>query len=62
MQRSLAYFNYFDVLPTGEASEATVGKASGYPTAWNMMVADIFVHEQMGIARFHLYNLLGWNK
>jgi uncharacterized SAM-binding protein YcdF (DUF218 family) len=61
MRRSMAYFENFGVSPLGTPSEVTVGRPTYYPTAWNLMVLDIFMHEQMGIARFNLYNLLGWN-
>jgi hypothetical protein len=31
------------------------------PLAYNFAVADIALHEYLGIMRYHVYNALGWN-
>jgi hypothetical protein len=31
------------------------------PTGYNFAIADLVVHEYIGILRYYIYNLLGWN-
>ena len=35
--------------------------ASPLPMAYNFALMDYALHEWIGIARYHVYNALGWN-
>ena len=31
------------------------------PQALNVLMADLAIHEYLGVLRYHVYNWLGWN-
>jgi len=61
LRRAALYFSHFgiDALPI-RADYATPRRELA-PTAFNFLLADLVLHECLGIARYHVYNLLGWN-
>lgn len=62
VRRSLAYFGHFGITPVGVRSDFLSAKNSVLPTAYNFTMADIAIHEIIGMYRFHLYNKLGLNE
>ncbi|WP_045737581.1 YdcF family protein [Xanthomonas sp. MUS 060] len=62
MRRSLEYFARFGIQPTPARSEYINAIPSFIPLSINLTIADIALHEYIGIARFHIYNTLGLNK
>jgi len=61
MRRALLYFAHFGILPTPLRSDYARPLVANLPTAYNLMLTDIALHEYLGIWRYHLYNALGWN-
>ncbi len=61
MRRSMLYFSHFgmDVYPV-RADWVQAHPMSLY-SAWNFVLTDLVLHEYLGIARYTMYNLLGWN-
>lgn len=61
LKRSLLYFRHFGMDPQPVAGDwvATVWTPS--MPAWNIAAADIALHEYLGILRYQVYNLMGWN-
>jgi uncharacterized SAM-binding protein YcdF (DUF218 family) len=62
MERALLYFSAFGVKPTPAPSDYLSAITSYFPLGYNFAMADFALHEYLGVARFHLYNFLGWNK
>ncbi|KAB7770401.1 hypothetical protein CEK69_10970 [Xanthomonas sp. LMG 12462] len=62
MRRSLEYFAQFGVRPTPARSDYLSPLPSIVPLSYNLTVADIALYEYLGIARLHIYNVLGLNK
>lgn len=61
LRRSLIYFAHFGMRPEpvrGDFMEATL---SVWPSGWNLALTDAALHEHVGIWRYEVYNLLGWN-
>jgi len=61
MKRSLLYFAHFGIAATPIRADAVEGELSLPPSGMNIAYCDIALHEYMGIARYHVYNALGWN-
>lgn len=61
MRRSQAYFHHFGLATYPEYSEQIVGPSSWLPSAWNLAMVDIIVHEHIGFWRYELYEAMGWN-
>jgi hypothetical protein len=55
------YFGYFSIHPTPRAADYVVPPISILPTGYNFAIADLAAHEFIGILRYYVYNLLGWN-
>ncbi|WP_425601658.1 YdcF family protein [Dyella subtropica] len=61
LRRSLLYFAHFGLHPVPVRGDYVTPMWSFYPVAWNFTVADAALHEYVGIARYHVYNAIGWN-
>ena len=61
LPRALLYFSYFGVNPTPCAADYIVPSVSIFPIGYNFAIADLAVHEYIGILRYYIYNLLGLN-
>ncbi|TAL84806.1 MAG: YdcF family protein [Rhodanobacter sp.] len=61
LRRSMLYFRYFGLRPEPVRADALEAIMSPWPRAWNLTVCDAAIHEYLGIARFYVYNALGWN-
>jgi uncharacterized SAM-binding protein YcdF (DUF218 family) len=61
LRRALLYFGYFNIHPTPSAADYVVPSISILPTGYNFAIADLAAHEYVGILRYYIYNLLGWN-
>jgi uncharacterized SAM-binding protein YcdF (DUF218 family) len=62
MKRALRYFLQFGVSAIPVASDYVIGNSTLLPLGSNFAIADIALHQYAGLARFRLYNALGWNK
>lgn len=61
VRRSLLYFAHFGVRPTGVRADYAHARVSVLPSAYNILLTDLALHEYLGVLRYHVYNLLGWN-
>jgi len=61
LQRSLLYFAHFGMTPIPVRADDLQATASPLPMAYNFALTDLALHEWIGIARYHVYNALGWN-
>ena len=61
LRRALLYFGYFNIHPTPCPADYVVPPISILPTGYNFAIADLAAHEYVGILRYYIYNLLGWN-
>ena len=61
LPRALLYFSYFGVYPTPCAADYIVPQMSILPIGYNLAIADFAAHEYIGMLRYYIYNLLGWN-
>lgn len=62
LKRSLLYLAYFNIHPIPIAADFITIPIAKFPLAYNFAMNDFAAHEYLGIIRFHLYNLFGWNK
>lgn len=61
VRRSMLYFSYFGLRPVGVRADYAHARLSLLPTAYNFLMAELAVHEYVGLLRYHVYNWLGWN-
>lgn len=61
LKRSELYFAHFGVSATPVRADYLRAQWSIIPTSYNLLIADVASQEYIGIARYHAYNLLGWN-
>jgi uncharacterized SAM-binding protein YcdF (DUF218 family) len=61
MRRSLQYFAHFGIVPLPVRGDYLHAVYSWLPSAWNFAMADVALHEYLGIARYRVYAALGWN-
>jgi len=61
LRRGMLYFSHFGVQATPIRADYVNASGSWLPQAMNFTMADLALHEYAGIARYHLYNAMGWN-
>ena len=61
LSRSLLYFSHFGVRATGVRADYAHADLSLVPNAYNLLLAEVSLHEYLGVLRYHVYNWLGWN-
>lgn len=61
LKRALLYFGHFRSGVKGVASDRLDVELGIIPTSMNFLLTDLLLHEQIGIARYHIYNALGFN-
>lgn len=61
VRRSLLYFSHFGVRSIGVRADYGHARLSLVPNAYNILMADLALHEYLGVLRYHVYNWLGWN-
>jgi len=61
LRMALLYFGHFGVYPTPCAADRMTPLLSILPLGYNFAIADFAAHEYVGIVRYYVYNLLGWN-
>jgi uncharacterized SAM-binding protein YcdF (DUF218 family) len=60
-KRSLLFFSHFGVQAQGAASDAVWAQSGWVPLAMNLTLTDLALHELLGLARYRLYQAMGWN-
>ncbi|KWN14701.1 hypothetical protein WT83_16550 [Burkholderia territorii] len=61
LRRSVLYFAHFGVGATPVRADYLRAVLSLLPLSYNFAVADFALHEYIGIARYCVYNAMGWN-
>lgn len=61
LRRSMLYFDRFGIEATPVRADYLRANIGVRPSASNVLLTDIALHEYLGMAQYHLYNLLGWN-
>lgn len=61
MRRALLYFAHFGITPVPVRGDYLNAMETWWPLAWNVSAADTALHEYIGIARFYVYESMGWN-
>ena len=61
LRRGMLYFTHFGIHATPVRADYVSGIASWKPLSYNFTMADMALHEYVGIARYHWYNAMGWN-
>lgn len=60
LRRARLYFEHFGT-PVVPVRADWLAALPGLPSSANLLMADVAVHEYLGIARYHLYQAMGWN-
>jgi uncharacterized SAM-binding protein YcdF (DUF218 family) len=61
LRRAVLYFSHFGIRARPIRADYGLAMPSLLPTAYNFMLADIALHEYVGMWRYHVYDLLGLN-
>lgn len=61
VRRSVLYFSHFGIRSVGVRADYAHARLSLLPNAYNLLMADLAIHEYLGVLRYHVYNWLGWN-
>lgn len=61
VRRAVLYFSHFTTHITGVRADYEWPLRSLLPTGYNVALTDEALHEYAGIARYHVYQWLGWN-
>jgi uncharacterized SAM-binding protein YcdF (DUF218 family) len=61
LRRSLIYFAHFGMHPEPVRGDFVAATLDAWPSAWNLALTDAALHEHVGIWRYDVYNVLGWN-
>ena len=61
LKRSALYFAHFGMKPLPVRADYLPGALSVMPLSYNFTVTDFALLEYIGIARYYVYNALGWN-
>lgn len=61
LRRASLYFRHFGMAVTPVRGDWLTAGTGWWPRSRNFAHTDLALHEYAGIARYHLYNKLGWN-
>lgn len=61
LRRARLYFAHFGIKTVPIRADLLVPGINWLPQAWNLALTDLALHEYLGIARYHLYQAMGWN-
>jgi len=61
LRRARLYFAHFGIVATPVRADWLDAMPGWLPSGANFMLADVALHEYLGIARYHLYQRMGWN-
>jgi uncharacterized SAM-binding protein YcdF (DUF218 family) len=61
MHRAQEYFRHFQINTIAAPSDYPYPDQSIFPLGYNLALQQIYMHEIIGIWRYHLYNFLGLN-
>jgi uncharacterized SAM-binding protein YcdF (DUF218 family) len=61
LKRAMLYFAHFAIHGDPVRGDYVTARYDWLPTSENLSFADFAIHEYVGVARYHLYNAMGWN-
>jgi uncharacterized SAM-binding protein YcdF (DUF218 family) len=61
LRRSELYFTHFGVHGQPVRADAVGAESGLVPTAYNLLVTDLAIHEYIGVWRYYVYEAMGWN-
>ncbi|WP_057668142.1 YdcF family protein, partial [Xanthomonas citri] len=61
LRRAELYFRHFGIDATPVRADWLTATWSILPQSYNFTLADVALHEYLGIARYQVYQWLGWN-
>ena len=61
LRRSILYFSHFGVHSLPVRADYVGAMMSPVPLAYNYLLMDLTLHEYVGVLRYHVYEMLGWN-
>ncbi|NID17202.1 YdcF family protein [Luteibacter yeojuensis] len=61
LKRVALYFAHFGIHGEAVRGDYVRARYGWLPTSENLSFADFAIHEYIGVARYRLYNALGWN-
>lgn len=61
LRRAELYFRHFGIDATPVRADWLTATWSILPQSYNFTLADVALHEYLGIARYQLYQWMGWN-
>ncbi|MGN6706717.1 MAG: YdcF family protein [Rhodanobacter sp.] len=61
LRRSVLYFDHFGIASTPVRADYLHADLGLWPSAQNLVLTDVALHEYLGVLRYHVYNAMGWN-
>jgi uncharacterized SAM-binding protein YcdF (DUF218 family) len=61
LRRSLLYFGHFGIHGQPVRADYVSATLSPVPLSYNFLLADLAIHEYVGVARYFVYQRMGWN-
>ncbi|NII09725.1 YdcF family protein [Oleiagrimonas sp. C23AA] len=61
LRRAQLYFGHFGIHATPIRGDYLTASPSWLPQAYNLTLTDVALHEYIGVARYHVYQAMGWN-
>lgn len=61
MRRSLLYFSHFLINAVAAPADHWRARHTLLPVAHNFSLMDMAAHEYVGLIRYQIYNMMGWN-
>ena len=61
LRRASLYFAHFGIAATPVRGDWLKAHVGWWPQSWNFALADLALHEYVGVWRYRLYDALGWN-
>ncbi len=61
LRRGMLYFAHFGIDATPVRADYVNAIGSWLPSSYNFTVADLALHEYVGVARYQVYSVMGWN-
>lgn len=62
LKRALVFFDHVRPGAEGIAADRVLPSFGLTATGYNMLIADVALHEEIGLVQYHFYNMMGWNK
>jgi uncharacterized SAM-binding protein YcdF (DUF218 family) len=61
LDRASLYFVHFGIVATPVRGDWLTERMDWWPQSWNFTVADVALHEYVGVWHYKVYEAMGWN-